>query len=326
MSRKLLICLWIGAGLLLLALRQQGADEQPPVAGAQPAHPGQARGTATMRSALVAQIQTDLWPAVAPRQPQPMPLVESIAQQAAGSAPQTQTRIVSGQHAQALGGQVPPDALAHRSISLTCKIVQDRDAMELLQSGQAEVAIVATPLSTRNRHAGLQGELLGIELFVVITPQTSPMRNRSRAQLRRVRTGTVTNWSHFGSPAQPSALAVPTERMLIERAQRALITGDRLASSARQMPNDRDVCAFVADNPGALGLVRLAHAEGHPEIRALGIDGARPTLNAYLHGGYPFGSPLLLVTRGPARRVATELLTEIRQESIPLRPGVSKMM
>ena len=307
---------------MVVALGRPQADEPPTIPGLQalkavadPAAEPPAQTTPT---------QASLWAQPAPRRPQPRPMGESLPIRPTEPIQPNQTRLVVGQHAQALGARIQADALDHRNVSLTTKVAQDRDALELLQHGQADVALVATPLSVRNRHAGLQGELLGIELFVVITPEASPMRNLTRAQLRAVLTGAVTDWSHFGLPAQPIDLALPTEQSLTERAQRALIAGDRFASSARQMPNDREVCAFVADNPGALGVVRLALAEDHHGIRALGIDNSRPTLNAYLHGGYPFGSPVLLVTRGPARGAATELLQELRRGSIPLRPGVSR--
>ena len=325
MSRKPRSTLWIWPVVLVLGLSVAFADGvEQPLVGAPRQPLADAPGPAPLarrKTGATGPLKPHAAALQRGRPSPPAPRSERGPRQS-----QAAIRLVVGRQAAQLGAQVDGHALVGQSNSLTQTIAQDRDAVEFIQLGEAELAVVATPLSLRNRHNGLQAELLGAELFVVVAPPSSPLRDISSAQLRQLLTGTTTNWSAFGLPATPVLLVVPSDRQLVERAQRALINGDRFSSSARTVAGDRGVFDLVVREPGAIGVVRLASLDIDRNVHALGIDGVLPTMNSFAQGGYPFGTPLLLVTRGPLRGAAADVLRLARTGAIPFTAGVTRAL
>jgi hypothetical protein len=56
-------------------------------------------------------------------------------------------------------------------------------------------------------------------------------------------------------------------------------------------------------------------------VRALAIEGALPTADAFAQGAYAAGTPVLLVTFGPPHGAAAEIAARLQRGDCALPPG-----
>jgi ABC-type phosphate transport system substrate-binding protein len=187
-------------------------------------------------------------------------------------------------------------------------ITTDRDAIELMQLGRADFAVVGGTLSPRDQQAGLRGTKLGVELFALSVSPQSPLRSLTHVQVRQVFTGQVHSWSQLGLEGGAIVAVVPSDRAMAERAARVLIPGDAFASTCLQVASERHVADQILREPGAIGIVRVT---GQPRVdgqKLLSIDWSPPTVEAYGYATYPYGIATTLVTSGQPAGIAEELL------------------
>lgn len=190
----------------------------------------------------------------------------------------------------------------------------DRDALDLMMVGRADFALFSGCLSARELHAGLRQTRLGFELFALAVAPDFPARSLTRAQVRQVLTGQVSDWQQLGYDAGPVVAVVPAERGLAERAARALILGDDFAASAVRVATERHVADQILRNKGAIGVVRLTGRPLESGQRLLQIDWTSPSPEAFGYGTYPFGVPVQLVTSGQPSGLALRFLQFARSE------------
>jgi hypothetical protein len=181
----------------------------------------------------------------------------------------------------------------------------DRDAVERLLQGQAQLALVTGKLSERDQRAGLQQTRLGVELFALAVAADVPVRSLTAAQVRKVLTGEVRSWRELGQPGGALAVLVPADAARAERAAKVLIPGDPFAASCVAVA-DAEVAARLRD-PGALAVVRVADAP-REHVRLLAIDWSAPGGDTFAYGTYPFGLAVSLVTAGEPAGDALALL------------------
>ncbi len=200
------------------------------------------------------------------------------------------------------------------AFDLTRATASGRDAIDLVQVGRADAAIVLGDLSARDVRAGLRQHELGHEVFALATGPQRTVHNLSQLQVRQLLTGQTGHWSCFGSDAGGVALVLPTGAVA-ERAARALIPGDPFPDrGVVRTELDEQVFDQLLRTPGAVGVVRLAAARRAPEIRLLAIDTVLPTAEAFAASTYPYGQRLILVVAGPGNEATARLLQFLRGE------------
>jgi hypothetical protein len=241
-----------------------------------------------------------------PLAPPPAPMAESARVDQRG-APSGVAAVVLGQNAKsvvdralfagfttACGGEVLTEPV----------VCSDRDAVELMLVGRADFAVIGGQLTQRDVQAGLRQVQLGVELFALAVPVSSPLRSLSHQQVRQIFTGAVTHWQQLGVHGGAIVAVVPSDHALADRAARALIPGDQFGSTCLGVASDRHVRDQLLREPGAIGIVRVHDAPVDGEQKLLQIDWSPPTLAAFGYGTYPFGVPCHLVTSGQPTGIA----------------------
>lgn len=174
----------------------------------------------------------------------------------------------------------------------------DRDAIERLQVGRADLALLGGSLSVAEQNAGLRQTRIGLELFALAVALDFPARSLTRTQVRQVLTGEVSDWQQLGYDAGPIVAVVPAERGLAERAARALVAADDFAAAAVRVGSERHVADLILRHRGAIGVVRVTGQPLEAGQRLLQIDGTPPSPDAFGCGTYPYGVPVHMVTSG----------------------------
>lgn len=251
-------------------------------------------------SPLLLPESVDLPPATAPA-----PLAET-ARQAPPQRPRCSLAVATDAR-DAMGDLVERGfAAACPEVDAEFVAVGAREALEGLMVGRADAVVFAGQLTPQDQHAGLRGVPFGTELWAVAMASDSPVHSLSRDLLRQVLTGELVDWRQLGFELGPIAVVAPAHQPTAARAARALVPGDRFASSSLRVGDLELVARQLRREPGAIAVVRVP-AQGPglgTGVRLLAIDRVPPTPAAFASGAYPYGVALQLVTTGPAAGAA----------------------
>jgi ABC-type phosphate transport system substrate-binding protein len=187
-------------------------------------------------------------------------------------------------------------------------LCSDRDAVETMQLGRADFAIIGGNVSARDHQAGLRGTRIGVELFALAVAPQSPLRSLTHQQVRQVFTGQVQRWSQLGLEGGAIVTVVPSDRAMVERAAKTLIPGDAFASTCLGVASEQHVADQILREPGAIGIVCVTGRPLVPGMRLLQIDWTTPSADAFGYGTYPFGIAVTLVTSGQPTGIAADFL------------------
>lgn len=259
-------------------------------------------------------VRQDIQPAVASffAAPANVPAAPSVETASLVAPPRRATLVVGHAMQAAFDEKVRAAFLAVADLDGASTPCTDRDAIEWMMQGRADFAVVGCALSARDQHAGLRQTRLGVELFALAVPATSPVRSLTSVQVRKLLTGEVSDWSALGHGSGPVSLYVPAERERALRAAKVLIPGDGLAPTGLPMHDDQ--VAQLLQASGAIGVVRVGAQPVADGLRLLQIDWSPPTAEAYAYGTYPYGVPATLVTSGQPAGAAQDFLAFARSE------------
>lgn len=186
--------------------------------------------------------------------------------------------------------------------------------MENLRTGEAEIAMLSARASDAElkgaKSAGLdiQEAIIGWGGIVIIVHPTNPIVSLTVDQVRKLLTGQYTDWSQVGGPSKPvlvvgitDTVRGGTDKYITEEfLHGAFAPGAKLVSYFRSIP------PTVAENEGAIGVIRLRnlerlHEQGQDkstkEIAVKKDEGSAavmPTRESIDEGIYPITRPYFL--------------------------------
>ena len=242
--------------------------------------------------------------------PSPAPAGESVGRRGAGlPAPDVLRVVVGRQVADGCDEQLMAAfEMRDRDVRVDRTTSTERQAVELVMLGRADLGLIGGELSQRERQLGLVQTRLGVELFALAVPTGSPVRTLDRDQIRRIFTGQVDDWRQLGLGSGPILAMVPADPALAERAARSLIPGDRFATGLERTANRAAMLERLSRVPGSVGVVRLTDTALPEQTRPLLIDRVEPSPSAFVNGSYPYGVALQLVTAGAPSPLAQRFL------------------
>jgi len=165
------------------------------------------------------------------------------------------------------------------------------------------VAAAVKAAKAENREIVIPGNLvytrIGADEQVVIVHKTNPVTELSKAQLKAIATGKITNWQEVGGPALPIKVVV-TEPSLApgQFFRKSVMDGENYVGDALEVRSPREVIALVSRHPGGIGAAADVHMKEAPG-------------EAKIVKSPAIQRPLGLITRGPPTGTAqkvTELL------------------
>lgn len=179
-------------------------------------------------------------------------------------------------------------------VAVQVDVRNDANARERLESGKADVAVLAGSLDPLP--AGWQQRPLALEGLAVIVHPGRAVSEVGLAQLQMVFSGRVTSWDVLGD-ASGEIQPVSRENGSAARDafQDSVLREKAITSLAILMPSSGAVAEYVAAHPDAIGYVAAHHAVG---VTALRVEGSPPTADAVKRGGYPLVMNGYLVWQG----------------------------
>jgi phosphate transport system substrate-binding protein len=132
----------------------------------------------------------------------------------------------------------------------------------------------------------------------VIVNVGNPISSLTKKQIEQIFTGDITDWSAVGGKPGPISLYTRNTASGTYTEFKELAMSKRdYAGSSQKMAGNEQIAAEVGKNPNGVGYVGLAYlaADG---IKAVGVDGAVPSVANVQAKKYPFARPLFYYTNG----------------------------
>ncbi len=131
---------------------------------------------------------------------------------------------------------------------------------------------------------------------VVVNPK-NPVGSLTKAQLKDIFTGRVSNWENLGGPAKPINVYT-RDKASGTRAvfwSKALDKGE-ITPKANFVVSNGAMKSAIANDPYAIGYVSVGHIDG--SVKPVVLDGVAPTLEAVKNGKYTISRGLYSNTKG----------------------------
>jgi ABC-type phosphate transport system substrate-binding protein len=159
----------------------------------------------------------------------------------------------------------------------------------------------------------------------VVTNGTNQIRNLTVAQLRWLLTGRVANWAALGGPNAKVQIYLTkccgSSHMLLSQVVASASPTDPEIVASPVITEILDIDAAVAaadDVIGALAFLPLLGVTPNTDVRAIAIEGVRPSFESITGGKYPLRMGLVFVVPARQGRVdpgAESLLAWLRTSS-----------
>jgi phosphate transport system substrate-binding protein len=115
------------------------------------------------------------------------------------------------------------------------------------------------------------------DMLVVIVNKNSPVSSLTKAQVAKVFTGQIKDWSELGgAPGPISIYTRNTSSGTYKDWQKLAMGGRDYAATSLKMAGNEQIAQEVAKNKNGIGYVGLAYAKT-PGTKAIVIDGVEPT-------------------------------------------------
>jgi phosphate transport system substrate-binding protein len=164
-------------------------------------------------------------------------------------------------------------------------------------AGQVSVAGVSRSLTTEELTQRPYFQIIGYDALGVFVNEKNPVKALSKAQLKAIYTGKVKNWKEVGG-ANLAIVAcsesLTSGRATVDTFKTTVLDGEAYGP-VKQLEDASDCVKLAAAEPGAIAPATMAYAS--PGVRALPLDGVKPSPDEIRAGSYLLARPLLLVAK-----------------------------
>lgn len=144
--------------------------------------------------------------------------------------------------------------------------------------------------------------------MAVIVHVNNSVKELTKAQVEKIFTGDVTDWSEIGgSPGKISIYTRNTSSGTYSDWKELAMKKRDYAGSAQKLAGNEQIVSEVANNPNGVGYVGLAYIK-EPGIHVVSIEGHTPTKEEVHSKTYPYARPTFYYTNGEATGEAAKFI------------------
>jgi phosphate transport system substrate-binding protein len=131
---------------------------------------------------------------------------------------------------------------------------------------------------------------------IVVHP-SNPVGALTKAQIRDIYAGKITNWSKVGGASMPIvAISRDTSSGTYETFDNVIMGNEKIAGSVEYVNTNPQMQGRVRTTQGAVGYVGLGFVDS--SVKAVKVEGILPNRQTIANGTYPVARPLFMFTNG----------------------------
>lgn len=143
-------------------------------------------------------------------------------------------------------------------------------------------------------------------ICVIVHPSNS-IEALTKKQIKDIYTGSISNWSQIGGDDEKIVVVSrDSSSGTFEAFGELVLKGAKVRSDALMQASNNAIASTVARTPGAIGYVGLGYVTN--EVKALEVDGVKPSKETVLTGTYGIARPLFMYTNGKPQGLVKEFI------------------
>jgi phosphate transport system substrate-binding protein len=192
--------------------------------------------------------------------------------------------------------------------------------IEAVSAGTAQIGTSSRDLKPQEHDLGLVDHPIAYDGIAVIVSPENPVDKLTVGQLREVFSGKVTNWKQLGGADRAIQLVNRDEASGTREAFQKLVMKDaKFDPAATVLPGTGQVRDVVARAPGAIGYISLGFVSPrftNVAVKALAIDGVKPSEGTVADKSYPIGRVLHFLTKGQPTGTTKQFLDFVLSDAV----------
>ena len=180
-------------------------------------------------------------------------------------------------------------------IEVTYNATGSGAGIEAVEAGRCDIGLSSRKLKDEEKAKGLEETVLALDgIAIIVNPQNN-ITDLSVENVSKIYTGEITNWKEIGGE-DAEIVIIGREAGSGTRDGFESITDTKDKCKYRQeLTSTGDVITTVAGNPNAIGYASLASVK--ETVKAVSIDGVKPSEETIKDGSYVVQRPFVLVTK-----------------------------
>ena len=138
---------------------------------------------------------------------------------------------------------------------------------------------------------------IAMDGIAVIVNPNNPIKNLTLEQLKKIYTAEVENWKELGGPDEEIVIVSrDSSSGTYEVFGEIALDGERVTQSALMQSSNGTVKSTVGNTKGGIGYIGLGYLSD--EVKAINVNGVKPTNKTVANGEFPIARPLFMFTDG----------------------------
>lgn len=196
---------------------------------------------------------------------------------------------------------------SHPGLTVLVAGVGSSAGIESVATGSSEIGTSSRDLKPEEGSLGLVDTPIAHDAIAVIVNPGNPVNGLSTAQVAAIFEGRIKNWKELGGRDLEIGIVNRDEASGTREAFWKIVLEKRpFDPTAAVLPGTGQVRFVVAQSEGAIGYISVGFVD--KTVKALAIDGVRPTEANITDKTYPISRLLYFLTKGQPKGLAKDFL------------------
>lgn len=187
----------------------------------------------------------------------------------------------------------------NEGITVTYNATGSGAGIQAVQEGRCDIGLASRNLKDEEKSSGLEGTVLAYDGIAIIVNPDNPVSDLDVETIAKIYTGEIKNWKDVGGNDAEIVLIGREGGSGTRDGFESITDTEDKCKYRQELTSTGDVITTVASNPNAIGYASLASVKD--SVKALNVDGVKPSEATIKDGSYVVQRPFVLVTKKDAK-------------------------
>ena len=183
----------------------------------------------------------------------------------------------------------------NEGITVTYNATGSGAGIQAVHEGRCDIGLASRNLKDEEKASGLEGTVLAYDGIAVIVNPENPVNDLDVETIAKIYTGEIKNWKEVGGNDAEIVLIGREGGSGTRDGFESITDTEDKCQYRQELTSTGDVITTVASNPNAIGYASLASVKD--TVKALSVDGVKPSEATIKDGSYVVQRPFVLVTK-----------------------------
>ena len=188
---------------------------------------------------------------------------------------------------------------ADTGITVTYNATGSGAGIQAVQEGRCDIGLASRNLKEEEKAKGLEETILAYDGIAIIVHPDNPVADLDVETIAKIYTGEIKNWKEIGGNDGEIVLIGREAGSGTRDGFESITDTEDTCKYRQELTSTGDVITTVASNPNAIGYASLASVKD--TVKALTVDGVKPSEATIKDGSYVVQRPFVLVTGKDAK-------------------------